>query len=120
MIMAPESLLFNKLVTVFPGARVAVAGDTVYHQDNADPNDPIPPYVLYRRTSTIEDRDLQNNLSASHLEFDVSVGSMFFNQVDAAMPDNWVDSGWYFALSGQSSDQSNFEEVFSYEAHKAW
>jgi hypothetical protein len=118
----PEPLLVNQLLTIFPREQIAPAGLTVYHSPVGE--DPIVPYCLYRRTSSHFERDLDGVAHGIVVDFDVSVDSMFFDNVaNSGMPDNWIDSStgsnWFFTLEGVEADQIDFRVIYSYSASTA-
>jgi hypothetical protein len=111
--MTPEDVLVEELLTIFPREQIGPAGTVVYHASG----DPILPYVLYRRTNSHFDRDLFNNRMTEVIEFDVSIDSKFFTDVASpAMPDNWINEGWNWALEGVEADQENYRVVYTYVA----
>ena len=110
----PEVLLYNKLVQIFPPVQIAPSGESVYH--SVPGVDPVAPYVLYRRNSSENERDIQGNMVSQKIELIVKVASMFFANTILPMPDNWEDSGWYFTLNDQSQDVENYDVSFSYIA----
>jgi len=111
----PEVYLVAQLETMFPSAQVAPAGITVDHATG----DPIPPYVLYRRTSEKVERTLDNLPSVMIVEFEVSIGAMFFDAVAMSLTDNWYSNGWYFAVNGQYMDTEAYNYTVIIEAATA-
>lgn len=110
--MQPEIVLVAMLLELFEIEDIGPAGTVTYH----DVGDPIAPRVLYRRTSTSYERDLQGNAMVQCVSFDVSVESKFFSDtVDTEMPDNgFDDSGWCFELTNVEYDQVDYRVIFSY------
>ena len=114
----PEVLLYNKLVQIFPPVQIAPSGESVYH--SVPGVDPVAPYVLYRRNSSENERDIQGNMVSQKIELIVKVASMFFQNTLITMPDNFTDNStglvWYFTLEDQSQDVENYDMSFSYIA----